>query len=323
MSTVMDGRGWDRRSVLRAGALLGAAATGLAGTLTSTGPALAAASPVANGPWVVSVGYGVLHIDPDDPEPPRPLLDWGNEATVSADGRYLALVGTANDGTMNLFLIDRVTGQVRQLTGNTTIDGPHYHWPTFSPDGRKIAFVRNYDELCILKLATGELRRALAGVPLHSPSWSPDGTRIVYWYAGTQRPQLRTLTLTGGGVTRIHVQEHPGERFYDPIFTPDSQRVVFVTTRWTPSGGTGQELASVGLDGTGLLRLTTGDRYYMSPVYSPDGRYLAVLSIPPTNPYPDGGNILVMPGDFSDSWWIPGDEYDDSTRLTWAPARPA
>jgi hypothetical protein len=43
------------------------------------------------------------------------------------------------------------------------------------------------------------------------------------------------------------------------------------------------------------------------------------LAIPPENTVPDGGNILVFPADFSRSWWIPGDEYDDSNRVTWAP----
>ena len=43
--------------------------------------------------------------------------------------------------------------------------------------------------------------------------------------------------------------------------------------------------------------------------------------MPPTNEYPDGGNIIVSTSGFGEPWWIPGDEYDDSSRLDWARAR--
>ena len=108
--------------------------------------------------------------------------------------------------------------------------------------------------------------------------------------------------------------------FDGPVFMPNSERVVFCTNRWTrdtevPSGGA---LGSVRIDGTGLKRLTDTPRLYLSPVFSPDGRYCAALSVPPTNEYPDGGNIIVSTSGFGEPWWIPGDEYDDSSRLDWA-----
>ncbi|WP_223201035.1 hypothetical protein [Micromonospora sp. M42] len=74
------------------------------------------------------------------------------------------------------------------------------------------------------------------------------------------------------------------------------------------------------INGTGLKKLTDEPRFYLSPVFSPDGRYCAALSIPPENEYPDGGNIIVSTSGFGEQWWIPGDEYDDSTRLDWARA---
>ncbi|MFG1830293.1 hypothetical protein [Micromonospora chersina] len=93
----------NRRALLRTAALAGAAtATGLAGGLTTAAPAAAAeTTEVVNGPWLVSVGWGVLQVNPGRTTPQR-LLDDGDQATTSPDGRYVAWINNARSGDGSL-----------------------------------------------------------------------------------------------------------------------------------------------------------------------------------------------------------------------------
>ncbi|TYB40566.1 hypothetical protein FXF50_02340 [Micromonospora sp. AP08] len=317
----------NRRALLRTAALAGAAAaTGLAGGLTAAAPAVAAeTTEVVNGPWLVSVGWGVLQVNPGRTTPQR-LLDDGDQATTSPDGRYVAWKNTAWSGDGRLLpyvsLFDRVTGEIRQLLGGQP--GVHYGAPTWSPDGTQIALVTGSedDTLIAVDVATGGTRVLVQGHAMAQPNWSRDGSMIVMrWRSRSEGLQLRTLELATGKVRPVY-QPDAGELFGWPVFMPNSERVVFCTNRWyrdTDLLGN-QSLASVRIDGSGLKKLTDEPRTYASPVFSPDGRYCAALSVPPTNEYPDGGNIVVSTSGFGDQWWIPGDEYDDSSRLDWARA---
>ncbi|MFI5836691.1 TolB family protein [Micromonospora sp. NPDC051300] len=312
----------NRRTLLRAAALTGAAAaTGLAGGLAA---APASAAEAANGPWLVSVGWGVIQIDPGRTTP-RPLLSDGDHAKASPDGRYVAWVNNAwsGDGTLLPYVAvyDRVTGERRTLLADPP--GVLYGAPTWSPDGREIALVTGsqQDRLIAVDVATGGTRVLVQGHAMSSPDWSRDGSMIVmHWRSRSEGPQLRVLELATGTVRRLYTPQ-AGERFAGPVFTPDSERVVFCTTRWYPDLATlNQSLASVRIGGAGLKKLTDEPRFYLSPVFSPDGRYCAALSIPPENEYPDGGNIIISTSGFGAQWWVPGDEYDDSSRLDWARA---
>ncbi|MFI7220752.1 TolB family protein [Micromonospora maritima] len=312
----------NRRALLRAAALTGAAAATGLGTATSA--AAAGTAEAVNGSWLVSVGWGVLQIERGRTTP-RQLLPDGDHAKASPDGRYVAWENTAwsGDGTLLPYVAvyDRVTGEKRTLLADPP--GVRYGAPTWSPDGREIALVtgERRDTLIAVDVATGAKRVLVQGHVMNNPDWSRDGSMIVmHWLSRSEGWQLRVLELATGTVRRLYAPQ-AGEQVSWPVFTPDSERVVFCTNRWYPELETeNQSLASVRIGGSGLKKLTDEPRLYLSPVFSPDGRYCAALSVPPTNEYPDGGNIIVSTSTFGDQWWIPGDEYDDSTRLDWARA---
>ena len=92
---------------------------------------------------------------------------------------------------------------------------------------------------------------------------SPDGQTIVFDLLG----DLYTMPITGGKATRI-----TSGMGYDaqPRFSPDGRKIVFVSDR---SGG--ENLWIVNADGNDTTALTTGNNnQYVSPVYSPDGKYV-------------------------------------------------
>lgn len=94
---------------------------------------------------------------------------------------------------------------------------------------------------------------------------SPDGQTIVFDLLG----DLYTMPIGGGKATPLLT----GMAFEaQPRFSPDGKQVVFVSDR---SGG--ENVWTLSLDKKDTVALTQGNgSYYVSPVYSPDGKYIAV-----------------------------------------------
>jgi Tol biopolymer transport system component len=79
--------------------------------------------------------------------------------------------------------------------------------PTWSPDGKRIAFNRqvNYDqEIYVKNLADGTVKRLTTSTGADMwPTWSPDGGKIAFSSFRSGKWQIWTMTSTGGSPTRI------------------------------------------------------------------------------------------------------------------------
>lgn len=84
------------------------------------------------------------------------------------------------NGQEDIFAMQRGDSQPRRLTNSPTDERD----PTWSPDGRSIAYVTNKDgawEIYVMDILTRQQRRiTFSPGYVGSPSWSPDGTFIVY-----------------------------------------------------------------------------------------------------------------------------------------------
>lgn len=148
--------------------------------------------------------------------------------------------------------------------------------PAYSPDGTRIAFVRQTDggEYTLWTMGadgSGAVALTPPGVSVRHPSWSPDGAHIVFDRASaTSGRDLWVIDSRGAGLHSIVT--HAGLDA-EPAWSPDGSRIAFTTDRYG-----GSDIVTVTPDGTGLRRLTRDAANDRQATWSSDGATIAFVS---------------------------------------------
>ena len=204
----------------------------------------------------------------------------------SPDGRRIAFVSSRDrhqrmqpglrtpPEQSDIYVMNADGSRKRNLTRDRASDD----YPTWSPDGRRIAFLhgrgRGRGQLYVVNADGSGLRNLgrIAGPALFASQlvWSPDGRTI---YFG------RYLVSTDGSGAR--------KLPYIPliaVWSPDGRQIAFVGNRATGLPGPGarfkddSEIYVMNADGSGTRRLTHNVGYDGEPAWSPDGRKIAFQS---------------------------------------------
>jgi len=146
----------------------------------------------------------------------------------SRDGTRIAFSGISPAGRSDLFLLVCATGQIQRLTNDDYADTD----PTWSPDGKEIAFASDrtrygkegHRNLFLLDTQTLAVRYLTCGPWVdQTPSWSPDGSRIAFASDRGGMFELYTVDREGNGERVTHTLAST----LDPAWLPDGKHLLF------------------------------------------------------------------------------------------------
>lgn len=194
----------------------------------------------------------------------------GDGARVVANG--LIVFGGSNPS--GLFVVDPVTRATRRVTTGNDVD------PAWSPDGRRIAFVRTTaspsgqtSAVFIVNADGGGLRRVTeTAQSVGSPDWSPNGKRIAFtrFDGNTERGVytrgIYIVNADGSGLRHVATRIP----FVMDVSWSSTGLLAHDTEGWIP------DIWTVRPDGSLPRRLTWNYRS-LWPAWSPSGRRIAYV----------------------------------------------
>jgi Tol biopolymer transport system component len=198
---------------------------------------------------------------------------------------------------VDLWVVDTNGGKPRRFVG----DRGQEEAPTWSPDGRKVAFDKSIFEpgdpdfsrssLDVWTVdATSRRRRNLTrDGSASSPAWSPAGRKLAF----ARGNGVFVVNRNGGGRMQISRRNDPGT----PAWSPDGRRLAFA-----PPG----ELRVVNWNGGGERLLARGAVSGTGVSWAPDGRTIALsgqagIALVPSR----GGRQRLVARGFVEPAWSP------------------
>jgi len=237
----------------------------------------------------------------------------------SPDGRRIAFVSFRDTlagrwdmgpGSICVMDFDPVSGvgggNVRCLTDKEGKDG----WPTWSPDGGRIAFESdrsgNWDIWVMNADGSGLTNLSRSPEDEVYPAWSPDGKKIAF--TSKRSGNLDVWVMNSDGTGPVNLTKNPKRDRY-AMWSPDGTKIAFNTNR---DGD--QEIYVMNADGSDQTNVSQAPKTIEGLAdWSPDGKRLVLYSDRP-------GNKDVFVIDLASNQWTNITNHPASDEFcTWSP----
>ena len=214
-----------------------------------------------------------------------PLFPQGRPASHGApspDGARVAFVVYGSAWPSTIFVADRNGGNAQRLTSGSARNTA----PTWSPDGRQIAFSSQMlgatADVWVVNVDGSNAVNVTADQPnsnKRTPTWSPQlgggGSRIAYSLEADGSSHLWTMGADGSD--KRPVTSNPEHFDSEPAWSPDGSTLVFQRTGVATFGDL-YLVSSTGGVGRPLMPGNALAYGQFGPAWSPDGRLIAFAS---------------------------------------------
>ena len=214
--------------------------------LTVSGGGSATVSP--DGKMIASVSRGELFVTAVDYPTTKRITQTAQSEmapTFSPDSKTLAYASERN-GNWNIYTATVVRPQEPNLAYATLIEEkPLFKdnkvdrsYPSYSPDGKELAFVEDRCKLKVLNLKSGKVRQITDGSQHYSTSgyidysWSPDGKWFVISYTGNRHDPYSDIGLVSSQGGDIQNLTNTGYFDDSPQWVMEGNAILFSTDRY-------------------------------------------------------------------------------------------
>jgi len=243
------------------------------------------------------------------------------EPAWSPDGGKIALSGgmvntfEPNKPFADIYLVNVDGSGLTKITSDSGLNGS----PTWSPDGKRIAFSSNREltdgkqEIWVMN-ADGSNQRKLSAIQNTSnpgfyggqPSWSPDGTKILF----NGYREIFVMNADGSNVRPLTSDPNRRGMYSSPGWSPDGTKIVTTFYPQTRNDiDLAKEIIVMNADGSNQIKIsnrvkyefdTSGSGYFdvdaaWQPLFAPPNFASSVVgfSAPSYTVYEDAGSIPV------------------------------
>ncbi|MFN2525305.1 MAG: TolB family protein, partial [Actinomycetota bacterium] len=139
--------------------------------------------------------------------------------------------------------------------------------------------VRDYDIFTIAPGGSGVQQVTQGDFVDGFPTWSPDGRKLAFARADANSLfEYDIYVVDADGGSPVNLTQTPQYRDWEPSWSPDGSKIVFRSDRAAPEVVTRPlfdffegDLFIMNADGSDVRPLTSGPGFEMMPVWSPDG----------------------------------------------------